>query len=306
MPVINSLIVKKGSSNSFCKQFAIDANNKAYAVNNVIDFSGVEDVATGTFLGLYKRGDGFFTHLDIATLDLSSLIHITGTSAFDAAFYNTYGYSKIDMSNLVSIGTSSCEYSCRNMFYNYYGTDSKISLQEVDIRNLEEIDGYFSCAYMFFMQHKLTTVNLSKLKKICDSSSYSCNYMFAYCDNLETINLSTLEKIKNDHSCAGMFAGCTKLVNVDLSSLNEVSGTCCMEGAFENCTSLTTLSFPSLTSNSFGDTSIWGQFNGMLGGVTGCTIHFPSNLQAVVSGLDDYPNFGGTNTIILFDLPATV
>jgi hypothetical protein len=44
----------------------------------------------------------------------------------------------------------------------------------------------------------------------------------------------------------------------------------------------------------------------MLPGVTGCTVHFPSNLQSVIgSWADVTEGFGGTNTTVLFDLPAT-
>jgi hypothetical protein len=44
----------------------------------------------------------------------------------------------------------------------------------------------------------------------------------------------------------------------------------------------------------------------MLSGVTGCTVHFPSNLQAVIgSWADVTAAFGGTNTTILYDLPQT-
>ena len=44
----------------------------------------------------------------------------------------------------------------------------------------------------------------------------------------------------------------------------------------------------------------------MLRGVTGCTVHFPSNLEAVIGSWSDVTNgFGGTNTTVLFDLPAT-
>lgn len=35
------------------------------------------------------------------------------------------------------------------------------------------------------------------------------------------------------------------------------------------------------------------------------TLHFPSNLSSVIPTLTGYPNFGGTNTTILYDLPAT-
>ena len=69
-------------------------------------------------------------------------------------------------------------------------------------------------------------------------------------------------------------------------------------------TKITSLSFPALTSSSFGSNT--NQFNNMLTGVTGCTVHFPSNLQSVIGSWDSVTNgFGGTNTTVLFDLPAT-
>ena len=44
----------------------------------------------------------------------------------------------------------------------------------------------------------------------------------------------------------------------------------------------------------------------MLQGVSGCTVHFPSNLQSVIGSWSDVTNgFGGTNTTVLFDLPST-
>lgn len=47
-------------------------------------------------------------------------------------------------------------------------------------------------------------------------------------------------------------------------------------------------------------------FGGMLTNVSNQTVHFPSNMQTTVEALTGYPNFGGTNTTVLFDLPATV
>lgn len=48
------------------------------------------------------------------------------------------------------------------------------------------------------------------------------------------------------------------------------------------------------------------QFNYMLQGVTGCAVHFPSNLQSVIGSWTDVTaGFGVTNTIALFDLTAT-
>jgi hypothetical protein len=100
------------------------------------------------------------------------------------------------------------------------------------------------------------------------------------------------------------FFGCTGLTSIDLSSLTIVSGGQAMNFAFQGCSLLQTLSFPSLNSNSFGSNT--NQFNNMLSGVKGCTVHFPSNLQSVIGSWTSVTSgFGGTNTTVLFDLPAT-
>ena len=100
------------------------------------------------------------------------------------------------------------------------------------------------------------------------------------------------------------FFNCLSLTSVDLSSLTTISGDRSLYYAFYDCTSLTELLFPALTSNSFG--SYKNQFNYMLSSVTGCTVHFPSNLESVIGSWSDVKSgFGGTNTTVLFDLPAT-
>lgn len=87
----------------------------------------------------------------------------------------------------------------------------------------------------------------------------------------------------------------------DLDTLNKNR---LLGGCFSNCTGLTSVSFPALTSTSFG--SNLSQFENMLSGCTGVTVHFPSNLQSVIGSWTDVVNgFGGTNTTVLFDLPAT-
>ena len=86
--------------------------------------------------------------------------------------------------------------------------------------------------------------------------------------------------------------------------LSNISASNVFRQAFQDCSSLTTLSFPSLTSNSFG--AYTDQFQYMLSGCSGVTVHFPSNLQSVIGYWSDViAGFGGTNTTVLFDLPAT-
>ena len=94
--------------------------------------------------------------------------------------------------------------------------------------------------------------------------------------------------------CQSMFSGCTSLTSVDLSSLTTVNENSPFQNMFYGCTSLAALSFPSLKAVYNGNI-----FINMLQGVTGCTVHFPSNLSSYNF------NCGGTNTTVLYDLPAT-
>lgn len=101
--------------------------------------------------------------------------------------------------------------------------------------------------------------------------------------------------------------GCTNLSVVDMPKVNTLPSNALagssVGGAFQG-TAIQTLSFPALNSTSFG--SYTNQFNYMLKGVTGCTVHFPSNLQSVIGSWSSVTSgFSGTNTTVLFDLPAT-
>lgn len=188
--------------------------------------------------------------------------------------------------------------------------------------------GEYALAYAFYSCPYITSADLSSLTTV--SNPYSLYFIFRDCINLTSINLGSLVTISGSWALHNAFYGCTNLSSVDLSSLTTISGSSGMNStfkncrltsmsfpklsvlsnsyalryAFQNCTPLTSVSFPALTSTSFG--SYKDQFNSMLSGVTGCTVHFPSNLQSVIGNWTDVTGgFGGTNTTVLFDLPAT-
>ena len=165
--------------------------------------------------------------------------------------------------------------------------------------NVKEI-GYRALYYAFY-QSGITSVGLSNLETV--GAYHAMRYAFYGCTGITSVDLSNLKTITATSSMGYVFANCTNLSSVDFSSLNAVKGSQCLQNAFQN-TSITTLSFPALKSDSFG--SHTDQFNNMLSGVTGCTVHFPSNLQSVIGSWSDVTaGFGGTNTTVLFDLPAT-
>ena len=145
----------------------------------------------------------------------------------------------------------------------------------------------------------LSNVTSSNVTSIGNNGLYSA---FQSCTNLTSVDLSNVTSIGSS-GLSKVFYNCTNLTSVDLSNVTSISNTG-LSNAFQNCTSLTSLSFPKLNSNSF---SLYtNQFVNMLYGVTGCTVHFPSNLETVIGDWSNVTNgFGGTNTTVLFDLSST-
>lgn len=121
----------------------------------------------------------------------------------------------------------------------------------------------------------------------------SANFTFSLPDNL-THSISDLKYI---------FYECTSLTSVNFNNVTSI-GEYGLSWAFEGCTSLSSLSFPALTS-SLSNNGV-GQFSDILRGVTGCTVHFPSNLESVIGKWYDVTDgFSGIDTTVLFDLPVT-
>lgn len=198
----------------------------------------------------------------LTSVDLSSLTTISGGYALSGAF-------------------SSCS-----------------SLTSVDLSSLATVSGAQALDYAFGSCSTLTSVDLSSLTTV--SGEYALNTAFSGCAALTSVDLSSLTTVSGARALSHAFSDCAALTSVDLSSLATVSGSQAFDDAFSGCTSLASLSFPALTASSFG--SYTNQFNDMLFGVTGCTVHFPAAIQSIIEGMTGYPNFGGTNTTVLFDL----
>ena len=145
----------------------------------------------------------------------------------------------------------------------------------------------------------LTSVDLSSLTAV--SGGKALYYAFYGCSSLTSADLSSLITVSGGNAFESAFSRCSSLTSVDLSSLATVSGIKAFIYAFYLCTSLTSVSFPALTTSSFGTAT--NQFDNMLSGVTGCTVHFPAAIQSTIGNWSSVQNgFGGTNTTVLFDL----
>lgn len=159
--------------------------------------------------------------------------------------------------------------------------------------------GNYGLTHAFYENDNLTSVDLSSLTTV--SGNYAMEGCFQFCTNLASVDVSSLTTISGVSAMDSCFAY-SSLTSVVFSSLTTISGTNTLSRCFLACSSLTEISFPAL--QSFGTDAV-NQFYKMLSSVRGCTLHFPSNMQSEVESRSGYPNFGGTNTVVLFDLPPT-
>ena len=190
--------------------------------------------------------------------------------------------------NVTSIGDS-------GLYYAFYGCTN---LTSTGLNNVTSI-GNNGLYYAFYGCTNLTSTGLNNVTSIGNNGLY---YAFYGCTNLTSTGLNNVTSI-GDSGLYYAFRDCTSLTSTVLDNVTSI-GRYGLYNAFYDCTSLTSLSFPKLNSNSFG--SYTSQFYRMLSGVTGCTVHFPSNLESVIGSWSDVTDgFDGTNTTVLFDLPAT-
>lgn len=183
----------------------------------------------------------------------------------------------------------------------------------------------YALAYAFYNATGLTSADMSSLVSVTGSTSFMS--AFQGCTSLQSVNLSSLKVVSGTYAFSNAFKDCTSLNSVDFTSLEEISRAP-FSSAFNGCTALSSLSFPSLSKlndanrvflNVFsGCTSLKNiyfpalksssfapynsQFEGIVNGLDGCTLHFPAAIKAKIETMSGYPSFGGTNTIVLFDL----
>lgn len=280
-------VVNTPAAPAYYIEKTLDENDKLVNSGYVLNLSGVKDIGKSVFYGQYIS-----TIIEPAVISFDDLTSISGSQACYAMFSNS-SISRVSFPKLKNISGYNC---CMQMFYNC------LSLYSIDLSKLETVSGTNSMCQMFYgCRYIEGTLNLGSLVSI--SGQGSCQETFRG-TKITGVNLSSLTTVSGTSACQYMFYGCTGLTSVNLSSLTSVSGSNGCQSMFYGCTSLTTLSFPALTSTSFG--TFTNQFNNMLQGVTGCTVHFPSNLQSVIgSWASVTAGFGGTNTTVLFDLPET-
>ena len=277
------------------------------------EFDGITNVNHYTFYYAFNECDisGSVVFNDLTT--------ISGVSAFDHAFYETQ-VTSISFPELVTITGSFGTYAFANLSQAYItsvsfpkltnakGMQNLISgnaggLRSLDFSALTSIDNngmtnFTNESGQVKQKLHLTSISFPELLTI---GNYGLANAFGYSSNCTSISLPKLTTV-NSYGLQSTFRLLTSLTSVSFPMLTTL-GSYAFNQTFMQVNNLS-LSFPALTSTSFG--SYTNQFNNMFSSGSNNTVHFPSNLQSVIGSWSDVINgFGGTNTTVLFDLPAT-
>ena len=174
-------------------------------------------------------------------------------------------------------------------------------LTDIDFNDVEVISGKNVLMEQFVGNKGLGKVNTSGIKKITGEGGMKGAFLSAQFSG-EFPTFDSLEEISGYMGAVSLFQESNISGSFRFPKLSKITGSVCLGLAFE-LTNIEHIYFDALTTQSFGSDTT--QLAMIVDGVTGCTLHFPSNLSSVIPTLYDYPNFSGTNTVILYDLPAT-
>ena len=250
--------------------------------------------AGGTFVGIPKEVNQqgvFGPVIEDTVFVLPEEAKNIESYTFWYAFYGSTGIKKFDA------------HSVERLSYGYAFArccQNASNLEEIDFSNLTQISMNASYAFQnaFASCTNLKEVSFPKLTLIGTQQAF--NYAFSNCTSLTKAEFPLLQSVINTQGLGYAFQNCSNLTNVNFESLSNITGSSALTYTFRSCTSLEELRFPSLTTVG---TSYTNQFNNMLSGVTGCTVHFPASMQATMGSWTSVANgFGGTNTTVLFDL----
>lgn len=236
------------------------------------------------------------------------------------------GYLRQNSTVLDGTGIKYIDSNSFSVLSNFYQLDTS-KITELNFPDLESIDLEDGYDFRFSGMKYLTKAYFPKLKRA------KFEYMFNGTTSLQSFNLDSLEDI-GGHGKTGLNStfygsGIKEAVFPNLTTIREngLNGTFAGSSislcrfpklemlytvkdnddyepffyCFYECNSVD-IYFNALKTTSFEDRFVLSQ---MLEDANGCVLHFPSNLQSVVEGLFDYPDFGGSNTTILFDLEPT-
>lgn len=245
--------------------------------------SSITDLGDNALAGI------FYKSTSLETVNLSSVKKISGDNVFNKAFDGCSNLKKIDLSGLT-------EFPSGKNFQTIMTSNTMSSLEEVDFSSVESIDLSNGLSALFYNK-KIKKINLSSLKTVTGKGAL--NGFLGNAD-IREINLNSLESVIDETGMSSFLAGNANLEEVRFPSLRQL-GRNSLQVAFYQCTSLKRVYFNVLGIDPSYSVSS-SCFNNLLGGCSGVVLHFAAAAEQKISTLSGYPNFGGTDTVVLFDL----
>ena len=290
------------------KGYIIDGDGKKHRVSLVANVSGGgstinnQDI-TITANGTYTADEGY-TGIGTATVNVSgggskygATIEIfLGDVDANGVLQNPSSPVNITFNGVKNIAAATTTSSVLFRRFQNLGSVGEVSFPDL-INNVRPGSNIPILANAFYS----TSIKKLLCPKVVYCKKQDFYYVCYSCKDLEEINFDEVSSMNyEDQVFAYAFYGCEKLKTASFKSLLTISGNNVFQYAFAN-SGIENLYFylsknGNLTSN---------VFSNMLNGVNGCTIHFPANLNGAtkISSLSGYPNFGGTNTVLAYDLP---
>ena len=210
-----------------------------------------------------------------------------------------------------SLTTISGEYACQSMFENFRMIDDNWDGEKESIISFPSLENITSYAGAFNKAFTISTVYAVEFPKLTEINEYGVfESAFYECGNLSIVDFPLLETIRGGCTFKRAFesvhsggSGYHEFTEISFPNLKYIIGYKCFLEAFKDCIELRDIYFNKVEKLYSDYSPSMNNFKNMLSGCTDVTIHFPANLNpSKVSVLDTYPDFGGTNTTILFDL----
>lgn len=155
------------------------------------------------------------------------------------------------------------------------------------------------------LQMPLSVTSYKLPEGVTDVGDYALCYAFYRCANLASVDFTGLTDLSGDHAMYMAFTR-TGVTTLNFPDLKTITGSMALAYAFDG-SAVTSVYFPALTS--IGNDNI-NQFASMLLEIDhNCTVHFPSNMESVLSPFINTTvgkRLGDPAKItVLYDLSAT-
>ena len=264
-------------------------------INQVVAGSGGSSSVAEPYLEFDIDSTG-----NIVPKKTSRIVDLTGVEDISRPyiFFESYAYNTnvSGTADLHTVKQITAPYACSNMF-------KGSAISGINLSALTSVSGQNAARGICANCQNITNIVLPELTTI--SANNGLSDFASWCKNLESISIPKLEAITASSGLSSLCYNADGIETFYFETLKIANKSNVLQQGFEGVSTLKTLWFYALDTNSFG--SYTNQFNIMLQGVTGCTVHFPMRIQATIGSWSDVTaGFGGTNTTVLFDIVTTL